>query len=102
MTIGTSIICGSFCVIFPPTLSPNLPHSAPNYSLHSRGGSKVVRIFLPFMRTGDKEIRGSSHCGFYSGFYRGPHPLSNEHAPLPTSVLTVAPALPNPGLVLPR
>ena len=46
------------------------------------GGSKVVRL----TRTGDTKNRGSSRCGFCSGFYRAPHRVSNERAPPPKSV----------------
>src|SRR5438270_9179618 len=45
------------------------------------------------MRTGDTEIRGSFRCGFCFGFYRGPHPVSNERGPLRKSVLSAERAL---------
>src|SRR6202162_6059019 len=101
MTIGTSIICGSFFFIIHPPRRPALPPSAPKHRLHSSGSVESGPRLFQSTRTGDKENRGSSRCGFLFGFYRGPHPLSNERAPLRTSVLTVEPVLPTPGS-LPR
>src|SRR5579871_1505120 len=91
MTIGTSIICGSlFCRSLLFTFTP---HSAPTQPLHAWGGFERGRVFSGLTRTGDTENRGSFRCGFCSGFYRGPHPVSNERGPLPKSVSTDVPAL---------
>src|ERR1700733_12632520 len=98
MTIGTSIICGSFCfmVIWPA----HLPHSAPNQRSRYPGKSrKWSAFFFRFTRTGDKESPGSFRCGFSFGFYRGPHPVSNERELLRTSVLTVVRETPARGSV---
>src|ERR1019366_7766306 len=103
ITIGTSIICGSFVFTF--TLSTLQPGS------RSRGGSGEDRNGPRFYtRTDGTENPGSFRCGFLSGFYPGPHPVSNERVQLQTSVLIVWPALRvrdralhrRPGYFLPR
>src|ERR1700739_936488 len=82
MTIGTSIICGSLS--FGLTFTCHTPPQ-PDILLGWRG-FESARGFSGFTRTGDTEIRGSFRCGFCSGFYRGPHPVSIERGPLPESV----------------
>src|ERR1035437_104060 len=94
ITIGTSIICGSFVFTF------TLSHSRPEVGLDGSGRIEMVRIIIT--RTGDTENRGSSRCGFLSGFYRGPHPVSNERALLRTAVLIVCPTIPVPDRTLHR
>src|SRR5450432_2865764 len=85
MTIGTSImrasfVFESFCFMFTCHTPPRR-----NAYLALERISKVVRVFC-VTRTGDTENRGSFRCGFCFGFYRGPHPVSNERGPLPESV----------------
>ena len=77
----------------------SLPHSCPEIT-EIRGGSKWSACRL--MRTGDTENRGSSRCGFCFGFYRGPHPVSNDYALPQPSVLFVLPAPPPPARFPPR
>src|ERR1700721_3161952 len=95
MTIGTNIICGSFGFTF-------TCHPPPRIIACDLGeGRKWSASFFRITRTGDKENRGSSRCGFSFGFYRGPHPVSNELAPLRRFAWTVWPELP-PPVSLPR
>src|SRR5581483_445680 len=85
ITIGTSIICGSFGFTSLPC------HTPPQRNGHLLWG--WVERSACLMRTGDTENRGSFRCGFCSGFYRGPHPVSNERGPLPESVWSAGRAL---------
>src|ERR1051326_1303749 len=85
MTIGTSIICGSLFFTFTCHTPPR------RHLLLAWGGFERARAFSDVTRTGDTEIRGSYRCGFCSGFYRGPHLVSNERGPLPESVLSAGP-----------
>src|SRR5581483_1354741 len=85
ITIGTSIICGSFGFTSLPC------HTPPQRNGHLLWG--WVERSACLMRTGDTEIRGSFRCGFCFGFYRGPHPVSNERGPLRKSVLSAERAL---------
>src|SRR5579859_6927202 len=80
ITMGTSIICGSFSLVFTFTC-----HTPPqrNALVAWRG---FECVFSGLTLTDDTEIRGSFRCGFCSGFYRGPHPVSNECGPLRESV----------------
>src|SRR3984893_4051963 len=96
MTIGTSIICASF--LFPSFCFMFTCHTPPRRNAKLAGEDRkwptfVFRTYSGLTRTGDTENRGSFRCGFCSGFYRGPHPVSNECGSLPESVSTDAPAL---------
>src|SRR4029077_2939755 len=73
MTMGTNIILGSF------TFTVHTP--VPDYLLFWE--DREVRI----RRTGDIENRGSFRCGFYFGFYRALHHVSNGPGSHPASVL---------------
>src|SRR5271165_1962965 len=152
MTIGTSIICGSFGFIFyltcpriaqhdchpeqaffaprriwasrallvacperaqategrawlasssgPATTCRPTCHTPPRTTACILGeGRKWSTSFFRFTRTDDKEIRGSSRCGFYSGFYRGPHPVSIAPAPLRPSASIAGPRLQSRALL---
>src|SRR6266849_10422889 len=77
MTMGTSIICGSFTFTCHTPAPENLAY----------GEVEVVRP----KRTGGTENRGAFRCGFYFEFYRAPHHVSNEPRLLPESVSTVWP-----------
>src|SRR5277367_5779121 len=79
MTIGTNIICGSFTFTF----------HTPTQPAWASGGIENG----PPKRTDDTESRGSFRCGFYFGFYRAHHHVSNERESRPASVLTASPAL---------
>src|SRR5579862_6723284 len=81
MTIGTSIILGSLLFTFTCHTPPQR-----NRLPCLEGSKKPAQSGLT--RTGDTENRGSFRCGFCSGFYRGPHLVSNEREPLQKSVLT--------------
>src|SRR3954470_11147522 len=83
MTIGTSIMCGSLLLeslFF--TFTCHTPPQ-PDTVLDWRGFDRVCVFWTT--QTDDTEIRGSFRCGFYFGFYRGPHLVSNECGPLPES-----------------
>src|SRR5208282_889461 len=69
----------------------------PEETFSSFGEGRKCPRRLRATRTGDKENRGSFRCGFSSGFYRGPHPLSNELALLLTFASTVLPERQSPG-----
>src|ERR1700751_5203194 len=88
MTIGTSIKCGSLSFGFTFTC-----HTLPCRDRLLPWEDSKEPALSGLTRTGDTENRGSFRCGFCSGFYRGPHPVSNECEPLPESVSTDAPAL---------
>src|ERR1039458_6507089 len=85
ITIGTSIIH---------------PFHTPALKAVSSSQGRIEMVRITIVLTGDTENRGFSRCGFLSGFYRGPHPVSNERVLLRMSVLIVWPALPVPDLVL--
>src|SRR5438067_2132271 len=88
MTIGTSIIFGSF----------TFTCHAPVPTTGSSGGSKVVRV----RRTDDKESRGSFRCGFYFEFYRALHHVSNELELLPAPRIRSVSPIPRPACPWPR
>src|SRR5436305_14945397 len=92
MAIGTSIMCGSLRESLCQSFIFACPcHTPPQRNIClSWGGLKVVRAFL-ITRTGDTDSRGSFRCGFCLGFYRGPHPVSNEWVSLLESVWFVEP-----------
>src|SRR3984893_5798417 len=73
MTMGTSIICGSFTFTF----------HTPTRSTWASGGIENG----PPKRTDDTESRGSSRCGFYFRFYPVLHHVSNVLGSPPPSVL---------------